>query len=41
MPIITEEYRADETSDKIHILLSGKKLAIAQVRRFGEVCEAF
>ena len=31
-PIITGEYRADETSDKIHILLPGNNLAIAQVQ---------
>jgi hypothetical protein len=33
MPIITEEYRTDETGNKIHILLSSMNLAIAQVAK--------
>jgi hypothetical protein len=31
-PISTGEYRTNETSNKIHILLPGKKLAIAQLQ---------
>ena len=33
MPIIIEEYRADESGNNSHISLSGMNLAIAQVRK--------
>ena len=34
MPIIREEYRADESGNNSHISLSGMNLAIAQVQTF-------